>query len=249
MNPTEKTGNLKEAAAYLVAVALVPVYASMYPVWMQLSGRLDHATLMLLPIVATVSLLGVIILVFRNALTHRRSSRKFVAAGILICCIALLIPDPQLPAKKIHVAEYLLLAGVVRFAMSFRMPPLPLLLFSFLFTALLGVHDEFLQGISLCPDIRSTGYGGQYHGGGRRCFDMARTQPFHTEPAGSSRQRQDQWSDILHLPRLADSEHRLLRLALHVLHRRQRTALLARDLACGWRFFFTGPTPTRFSLR
>lgn len=143
---TATTGGLKPAAAYLAAVVLVPIYVSMFPAWTTLSGFFDQTSLMFLPVVATLVLLDVIGLAFRNSFRQKSSSKILVAAGFLVCLSALWIPDPGFPAKKIHVAEYLLLAGVVRFAMSFKLQSTPLLFFSFLFTAMLGIHDEFLQG-------------------------------------------------------------------------------------------------------
>ena len=146
MRTTATAYRLKPATAYLAAVMLVPAYVSMYPVWEGLTGIFDQTTLTFLPVAATLFLLVVIGLVFRHSFRQRSSSKVLVAAGALICFCAMGIPDPGFPAKKIHVAEYLLLSGVVRFAMSFKLQSTPLLFFSFLFTSILGIHDEFLQG-------------------------------------------------------------------------------------------------------
>jgi hypothetical protein len=45
------------------------------------------------------------------------------------------------------VAEYVLLSLVVRWTMSFRLQGMALLVFSACFVAVLGVHDELLQGL------------------------------------------------------------------------------------------------------
>ena len=70
-----------------------------------------------------------------------------LAAGIAVCCAGLLVPDPDFPVKRIHVAQYAALSLVARFAMSAVLKGMPLLFYSVCFTAVLGIHDEFLQGL------------------------------------------------------------------------------------------------------
>ena len=132
---------------YLLSVILVPVYVSMFSVWRQLNAVLPDTMLMLLPIALTILLTGFVLYLFSNRLRSESSGRAAVICGAIICFVALFIPDPDFPAKRIHVAEYMLLSAVVRFAMSYRLQGGSLLIFSLLFTGVLGVHDEFLQGL------------------------------------------------------------------------------------------------------
>ena len=134
---------------YLLSVILVPIYVQMFPVWKILSTRLDPDLLYALPIAITLAALGAILLIFVKLRTTntRALEGRALLAGILLCLVALALPDPLFPAKRIHVAEYLLLSLVVRYAMSHRMQGLALLVFSGSFTAILGIHDELLQGL------------------------------------------------------------------------------------------------------
>ena len=70
-----------------------------------------------------------------------------VAAVLRLCLLALLVSDMRYAVKRIHVVEYLFLSLVVRYGMSWKLQEKNLLLFSFLATAVFGVHDELLQGI------------------------------------------------------------------------------------------------------
>jgi len=72
---------------------------------------------------------------------------RWLLPGISLCIAALFIPDSAIAVKRIHVTEYLLLSLLARYTMSHRLTGGPLLLFSSIFPAVLGVHDEFLQGI------------------------------------------------------------------------------------------------------
>jgi hypothetical protein len=59
----------------------------------------------------------------------------------------LLLADPAFPAKRVHVFQYALLALVVRQALGGRIGGTALLAMAALVAALLGVHDELVQGI------------------------------------------------------------------------------------------------------
>ena len=72
---------------------------------------------------------------------------KFLVSGFLFLIISLAFPDPDIPVKRIHVTEYALLSFLVRYTMSFRYSGRALLTYSIIFTCILGIHDEFLQGI------------------------------------------------------------------------------------------------------
>lgn len=135
-------------AAYLLCLVLVPIYVNMFPIWKYFSTRFGDLFFIILPPVILVLFLGGI-LSFR--LTTSRSAvpihKASLGFGVLLCCIGLLISNPEFPVKRVHVFEYAFLCLVARYAMSRFLHGLPLLFFSASFGALLGIHDEFLQGL------------------------------------------------------------------------------------------------------
>jgi len=134
-------------ASYLLCLALVPLYVAMYPVWQLIGNILADELVALLPIAATLSILCGLLIGLPRKNTVTPPNKKLILYGAALCCAGLALPDPGIPVKRIHVAEYLALALAVRHAMSFRLQGVPLLVFSGLFCCLLGIHDEFLQGL------------------------------------------------------------------------------------------------------
>lgn len=151
---TERKDTLHIIGGYGLCVLLVPLYVNMFPLWKYLSTSWGSSVFKVLPILALAFLLGSVFLVLRlqrgrpgtpaTAVAHNWPA---VAGGLLLCMAGLAITDPAFPVKRIHVAEYLLLSLVARAVMSLRMQGTALLLYSALFAAVLGIHDEFLQGL------------------------------------------------------------------------------------------------------
>lgn len=79
--------------------------------------------------------------------TKQKINFSWIFLGVSLSIFAFFLPDPQIAVKKIHITEYLLLSLLARYAMSHTYSSYELLIFSALFTAILGVHDEFLQGL------------------------------------------------------------------------------------------------------
>ena len=140
--------NTSLAFGYALSVVLVLVYVNMFPIWKLLSDRWGREVFVFLPIVLGAGSLILVSIIFSGRQQNARSTVKksVLIAGLVFCSIALVIPDPQFPVKRIHVAEYVLLSLVVRFSMSFKLQGAPLLFFSACFASVLGVHDELLQG-------------------------------------------------------------------------------------------------------
>ena len=133
---------------YLLCLLLVPVYVSMFPMWKYLTTVWGEEIFIYLPVVALILLLASCILIWRRAGKERRPASKTpIGVGLLLCIVGLLICDPEFPVKRIHVAEYLILSLIGRYAMSRYLGGVPLLFFSAGFAAILGIHDEFLQGL------------------------------------------------------------------------------------------------------
>lgn len=134
---------------YTLAVLLIPLYVNMFSVWKILNSILPQIVMFLLPICITLLLLGTTLLYFSRSQARSESSISMLPlfAGVLVCVSALTVPDPNFPVKRIHVAEYMSLSLLVRYAMSPKLSGPALFFFSAVLTCLLGIHDEFLQGL------------------------------------------------------------------------------------------------------
>ena len=128
--------------------SLVVFYVNMFQFWAWLSRQIGPGLLVrILPILVTLVVLLVIISRFVHRINQGRTiNLVFLGLGIVCAVFALAIPDPHVPIKRIHVAEYIILAFLVRYTLSHRLSGASLTLFTFLVTLLLGVHDEMLQG-------------------------------------------------------------------------------------------------------
>ena len=134
---------------YLGCGLLVLFYVNLFPV-LEIVYRLFGDTFIKgatigIPLIAAGGLL------FYFGRSSRQATLRinwiFVISGLTICLSALFIPDPKVSIKRIHVSEYLLLSFFVRYVMSHKIQGETLLLFSSFFTVILGIHDEFLQGL------------------------------------------------------------------------------------------------------
>jgi len=131
-----------------LSFVLVVFYVNMFQFWAWLSRQLGPGPLVkALPVLVTAGVLGVVAWRFILRVNRGHSiNLLFFGAGIVCAVFALAIPDPRVPIKRIHVAEYVILAFLVRHTLSHRLQGGELTLFTFLVTILFGVHDEMLQG-------------------------------------------------------------------------------------------------------
>lgn len=134
---------------YGLCFALVVFYVNMFQFWAWVSRELGPGNLRnALPVIVTVIVLAVISSRFISRVNRGyRISLLFLGLGIVGTFLALAIPDPRYPIKRIHVAEYIILSFLVRYTLSHRLQGAALTLFTILATLLLGVHDEMLQGL------------------------------------------------------------------------------------------------------
>lgn len=149
---------------------------NLYVVWAFVNRLLPPSAMRVLP-VAVVFIFVVLVLFyyFRNKQNISNLNWYMVGIGGTLCLLALLIPDGQFPAKRVHVVEYMVLACLVRYTMSWRLQGTALLFFSVLVTLLFGIHDELLQGIHssrtyglrdiLVNSVAAVGGGLLWHGG------------------------------------------------------------------------------------
>jgi uncharacterized membrane protein YhaH (DUF805 family) len=149
MKIVSPTPSLLTAACYLGCILVVVFYVNLFFLYEFLQARFGQGVIKWSPFLLPPALL-LAFLAGRSRLVGITSGKRdkfWVVFGIFLCIIALLLPDPQIAVKRIHVTEYLLLALLTRFTLSFHHSGRELLFFSALFAALLGIHDEFLQGL------------------------------------------------------------------------------------------------------
>ena len=146
---SQSLNNLRLLFLYLACGLLVVFYVNLFPVWLFFSQSFSKTFITLAPLTIPPILAAIILLYFYLSNLQKELSINWmiVIFGLFICFSALLIPDPTMSAKRIHVSEYLLLSLLARYVMSHKIENLPLLIFSILFATLLGIHDEFLQGL------------------------------------------------------------------------------------------------------
>ena len=130
----------------LFAVCLVPVYVNTFDVWRWLLNVVPYGGAPLVPVVAAVAiaLWGVLRTARRRGGT---GAWWALAAAVVLGLAALAMLDPRYPAKRIHLVEYVVLALVVRRAAVERLSATGSLVATAAIAALLGFHDELLQGI------------------------------------------------------------------------------------------------------
>ncbi len=138
----------REVAWAALATALTAAYSGTFTFWRWLSEQLSPPTLEMLPPALALLLFAVVII--------RVAPRLRISAGITsiwlvtaaaLALAGLLLADPAFPAKRVHIFQYALLALVVRRGLTNRLDGVPLVAMSALVAALLGVHDELIQGL------------------------------------------------------------------------------------------------------
>ena len=133
---------------YTICGTVVVAFVNMYELFTYLRNMLGSSFMTTAPLVLPAA---VISLLFLYVVTSRKDEIRlrwiFLISGLIITAFALAFPDPEIPVKRIHVTEYALLSLLVRYTMSFRHKGAALLVYSIFFTSILGIHDEFLQGI------------------------------------------------------------------------------------------------------
>jgi len=139
MTPPDRTAQ----ACWLLAILLTALFVNSFPVWTSLSRKLGSAAA-LLPFGAFLLLLAALLPV---AWRRRPWSGRAALGALAMAALGLLLADPDFPAKRIHVAEYALLALVLRRALAPLLAGHQLLLATITFGLLCGLHDEMLQGL------------------------------------------------------------------------------------------------------
>jgi len=134
---------------HLSCFLLVVLYVNMFQFWAWLYRQLGPGPLTkYIPVVVTMIVVAAVVFHFvQRVNSGYRIKMLFLGLGIVGAFFSLVIPDPHFPIKRIHVAEYIILAFAVRYTLSHRLSGVGLTVFTVLLTMLLGIHDEMLQGI------------------------------------------------------------------------------------------------------
>ncbi len=129
-------------ALYLLCGLLVVIYVNLFTLFRLVNEYLGSGFILATPLLLPFILLFLVI---------RRRARKglrhnWLLIGLFLVFIGLILPDPAFPVKRIHVAEYLFLSLIVRYALARNLVGRQLIFFSVLVSAVYGIHDELLQG-------------------------------------------------------------------------------------------------------
>ena len=137
-----------ESLAYsLLAAVLVVVFIQTIGLWKWLSEELGTTGAMLVPFLVAAFLLMVVFVVRLRKKEQIQLHWLYLVAAIVLVGIALYLPDSRFPAKRIHVAEFMLLAFVLRRGFCRWTSGLPLIVMTAATGIVLGAHDELIQGL------------------------------------------------------------------------------------------------------
>ncbi len=134
--------------SFVLAMFLTVAYVETFALWRWLGTLVSPAAASGVPFVVTGLVLAAA--VGMGFIIRRRNIRvqwASVLLGVVIAVVSLFLSDPRFPAKRIHIVEYGILAIVVRHAFSYRLDGARLLWATVAVTALLGCHEELLQGL------------------------------------------------------------------------------------------------------
>lgn len=134
---------------HLSCFMLVVLYVNMFQFWAWVSKQLGTGPVTKsLPVLVTLAVIAAIVFRFvQRVNSGYRIKLLFMGLGIFGAFISLAIPDPHVPIKRIHVAEYIILSFAVRYTLSHRLQGSGLTFFTVVVTLLFGIHDEMLQGL------------------------------------------------------------------------------------------------------
>ncbi len=130
-----------------LALLLLVGFINAFPAWQALSQALGRQAAWLPFGLLVVVLLLLAGLAWRPGDNGRPWHWPAIAAGLALAGLGLLATDPAFPAKRIHVAEYAVLALVLRRALAPWLAGWGLTLAAALLGLLAGLHDEMVQGL------------------------------------------------------------------------------------------------------
>jgi len=132
---------------YPVAALLVVAYVNTFELWALLVRSIGPEQAALVPFATLAVGLGLTvwwIILHRGAIGMRP---VLLVMALALALLGLALTDPAYPAKLIHVPQYILLALVLRRALSDHVGGTALTAATMVVTLIFGIHDEMLQGL------------------------------------------------------------------------------------------------------
>lgn len=130
-------------ACWIATPFLVLAFVNIFPLW-QVASRLLGKSAAWLP---GLALAGLVAAGLTLAWRQRPWNIPALAAAAVLMAAGLLLADPAFPAKRVHVAEYALLALVLRRALVPMLGGVLQAATAAILAGLCGVHDEMIQGL------------------------------------------------------------------------------------------------------
>jgi hypothetical protein len=132
---------------YPVAALLVIAYVNTFELWALLVGSIGSEQAALVPFATLAAGLGLTAwwIILRRGTIGMRPVLLIMAVALAL--LGLTLTDPAYPAKRIHVPQYILLALVLRRALSDHVGGTALNAATMVVTLIFGIHDEMLQGL------------------------------------------------------------------------------------------------------
>jgi hypothetical protein len=127
-------------AVYSASILLVIVYVNLFPVWQSLAALTAGRGLAPVPIIAALAVPLLWLIRRRRRWLPVMLALGFAASGLLLA-------DPLFPAKRIHVAEYMLLGALLRLAAPQALGTWQRTMVAAVTGGLFGMHDEMIQGL------------------------------------------------------------------------------------------------------
>ena len=130
-----------------LAACLVVVFIQTINVWRWLDETLGGTGAMLVPFVLAVCLLTFLFVARLGNKERLQIYWLYLIVAVVLAGIALSLPDPNFPAKRIHVAEFMLIAFILRRGFCRWSSGMSLIIFTATAGIVLGAHDELIQGL------------------------------------------------------------------------------------------------------
>ena len=143
----QKRSQIESLGYCSLAAALMVVFMQTIGLWRWLTDELGKTGAVLVPFVVAVIVFGTALAVRLYTGHSLRPRWSYLIVAALVSAIALYIPDPQFPAKRIHVAEFMLLAFVIRRGFCRWTSGIRLIALTAASGTVLGAHDELIQGL------------------------------------------------------------------------------------------------------
>lgn len=141
------TGPRTGGLLYPMAALLVIAYVNTFELWALLVRSIGPEQAALVPFATLATGLGLMgwwIILRRGAIGMRP---VLLIMSLALALLGLALTDPAYPAKRIHVPQYILLALVLRRALSDHVGGATLNAATMVVTLIFGIHDEMLQGL------------------------------------------------------------------------------------------------------